>query len=84
MVHGPSMLPTFDLTNEIVLLDRISTRHGNAGPNDVVILQSPENPKTFVTKRNIGVEDVGEFLETGRSERRVITLRSNYFGGSPE
>ncbi|MFS7997921.1 putative lexA/Signal peptidase-like superfamily [Helianthus anomalus] len=59
MVHGPSMLPTFDLTNEIVLLDRISTRHGNAGPNDVVILQSPENPKTFVTKRNIGVEDDG-------------------------
>ncbi|KAL9993371.1 putative peptidase S26, lexA/Signal peptidase-like superfamily [Helianthus debilis subsp. tardiflorus] len=59
MVHGPSMLPTFDLTNEIVLLDRISTQHGNAGPNDVVILQSPEIPKTFLTKGNIGVEDDG-------------------------
>ncbi|KAM0069232.1 putative lexA/Signal peptidase-like superfamily [Helianthus debilis subsp. tardiflorus] len=53
------MLPTFDLTNEIVLLDRISTKHGNAGPNDVVILQSPEIPKTFLTKGNIGVEDDG-------------------------
>ncbi|MFS7923609.1 hypothetical protein Hanom_Chr03g00262701 [Helianthus anomalus] len=44
------MLPTFDLTNEIVLLDRISTRHGNVGPNDVVILQSPENPKRLSQK----------------------------------
>ncbi|KAI3741488.1 hypothetical protein L1987_59162 [Smallanthus sonchifolius] len=26
----------------------ISTRHGKAGPADVVVLQSPENPKKFV------------------------------------
>ncbi|KAF5792502.1 putative proteasome endopeptidase complex [Helianthus annuus] len=31
-----------------------------------------------------GLTAVGEFRFSGRSERRVITLRSNYFGGSPE
>ncbi|KAI3824639.1 hypothetical protein L1987_06105 [Smallanthus sonchifolius] len=56
LVQGPSMLPTFNLTNEIVLLERISTRNGKAGPGDVVILQSPENPRKFVTKRIIGME----------------------------
>ncbi|KAJ0455741.1 putative signal peptidase I [Helianthus annuus] len=56
LVQGPSMLPTFSLTNELVLLERISTRNGKAGTGDVVILQSPENPRKFVTKRIIGME----------------------------
>ncbi|KAI7740410.1 hypothetical protein M8C21_017571 [Ambrosia artemisiifolia] len=50
------MLPTFNLTNELVLLERISTRNGKAGSGDVVILQSPENPRKLVTKRIIGME----------------------------
>ncbi|KAD1358626.1 hypothetical protein E3N88_42953 [Mikania micrantha] len=56
LVHGPSMLPTFSLTNEIVLLERISTRNGKAGHGDVVVLRSPENPRKCVTKRIIGME----------------------------
>ncbi|XP_076925089.1 mitochondrial ATP-independent inner membrane protease subunit 1a-like [Bidens hawaiensis] len=55
-VFGPSMLPTFSLTNELVLLERISTRNGKAGTGDVVVLQSPENPRKFVTKRITGME----------------------------
>lgn len=50
------MLPTFNLTNEIVLVDKISTRRGKVGSGDVVILRSPENPRKVVTKRIIGME----------------------------
>ncbi|KAI3495592.1 hypothetical protein L1887_37937 [Cichorium endivia] len=56
LVHGPSMLPTFNLNGEIVLLDRISTRYGKVGPGDVIIIRSPESPRKVVTKRIIGME----------------------------
>ncbi|XP_076901735.1 mitochondrial ATP-independent inner membrane protease subunit 1a-like isoform X2 [Bidens hawaiensis] len=56
VVYGPSMLPTFSLNNDLVLLERISTRNGKAGTGDVVVLQSPENPRKFVTKRITGME----------------------------
>lgn len=55
-VQGPSMLPTFNLNGEIVLLDRISTRYGKVGPGDVIIVRSPETPRKVVTKRIIGME----------------------------
>lgn len=55
-VYGPSMLPTFNITNEFVLFERFSTRHGKAGAGDVVIFRSPENPRKTVTKRIIGTE----------------------------
>ncbi|KAJ0578787.1 putative long-chain-alcohol O-fatty-acyltransferase [Helianthus annuus] len=38
----------------------------------------------FIIPLPISTVHVGEFRFSGRSERRVITLRSNYFGGSPE
>nr|GEY68209.1 mitochondrial inner membrane protease subunit 1 [Tanacetum cinerariifolium] len=56
LVHGPSMLPTFNLTNQFVLVDKISTRRGKVGSGDVVIFRSPENPRKLVTKRIIGME----------------------------
>ncbi|XP_071716050.1 mitochondrial ATP-independent inner membrane protease subunit 1a-like [Rutidosis leptorrhynchoides] len=56
LVHGPSMLPTFNMTNEIVLSERISTRTGKAGSGHVVVLRSPENPRKIVTKRIVGKE----------------------------
>ncbi|KAF5811306.1 putative signal peptidase I [Helianthus annuus] len=63
-----SPTPTFNLSNEIVLLDRISTRHGNVGPGDAVVLQSPENPRKFVIERIMGVEgDILTYLMDPRN-----------------
>ncbi|CAK9181730.1 unnamed protein product [Ilex paraguariensis] len=56
LVYGPSMLPTFHLTGDLVLAERISTRLGKVGPGDVVLLRSPENPRKIVTKRVMGLE----------------------------
>uniref|UniRef100_A0A5B6ZYK7 Peptidase S26 domain-containing protein n=2 Tax=Davidia involucrata TaxID=16924 RepID=A0A5B6ZYK7_DAVIN len=56
LVHGPSMLPTFNLTGDLILAERISTRFGKVGPGDVVLLRSPENPRKIITKRVMGME----------------------------
>lgn len=55
-VMGPSMLPTINLSGDIVLLDKMSPLIGNVRVGDVVVLQSPENPRKSVTKRVLGME----------------------------
>ncbi|KAL8130125.1 hypothetical protein V2J09_019280 [Rumex salicifolius] len=55
-IMGPSMLPTFDLTGDMVVVDALSRRQGKLGLGDVVLVRSPENPRKIVTKRLIGME----------------------------
>nr|XP_043621511.1 mitochondrial inner membrane protease subunit 1-like [Erigeron canadensis]XP_043621512.1 mitochondrial inner membrane protease subunit 1-like [Erigeron canadensis]XP_043621513.1 mitochondrial inner membrane protease subunit 1-like [Erigeron canadensis] len=75
LVQGPSMLPTFGISNEIVLFERISTRRGKAGPGDVVIIQSPENPRKHVTKRIIGTEgDTVTYVVDPKHSDRTETI----------
>lgn len=50
------MLFNFNLKGEMVLLDKISTPYGKVGPDDVIILRTPENQRKFATKRIIGME----------------------------
>ncbi|WOL12459.1 mitochondrial inner membrane protease subunit 1 [Canna indica] len=54
-VLGPSMLPTLNLTGDVVAVERITTRWGSLSVGDVVVLQSPENPRKTVTKRVLGL-----------------------------
>ncbi|KAH7861422.1 hypothetical protein Vadar_025956 [Vaccinium darrowii] len=56
LVHGPSMLPTLNLTGDVVLAEHVSTRLGKVGLGDVVLVRSPENPNKSVTKRIVGME----------------------------
>eukprot|EP00257_Ricinus_communis_P016708 XP_015574965.1 mitochondrial inner membrane protease subunit 1 [Ricinus communis] len=56
LTYGPSMLPTLNLTGDLVLAERISPRFGKVGPGDIVLVRSPVNPKRIVTKRVMGVE----------------------------
>ncbi|KAI8552358.1 hypothetical protein RHMOL_Rhmol06G0260400 [Rhododendron molle] len=56
LVYGPSMLPTLNLTGDVVLAEHVSTRLGKVGPGDVVVVRSPENPNKYVTKRIVGME----------------------------
>lgn len=55
-VSGPSMLPTFSLSGDIVLVDCISPCLGKIGRGDIVLVRSPENPRKVITKRLIGIE----------------------------
>ncbi|KNA13536.1 hypothetical protein SOVF_115820 [Spinacia oleracea] len=56
-IPGPSMLPTLNITGNVVLVDRISPRFSKIAAGDIVIVGSPENPTKVITKRLIGVED---------------------------
>ncbi|KAF5752754.1 hypothetical protein HS088_TW01G00672 [Tripterygium wilfordii] len=54
--HGPSMLPTLNITPDLLLAERLSPRLGKVGTGDIVIVRSPVAPRKVVTKRVIGVE----------------------------
>ncbi|KAL9452233.1 hypothetical protein AB3S75_008093 [Citrus x aurantiifolia] len=56
LAYGPSMLPTINLTGDLVLAERISTRFNKVCPGDVVLVRSPVVPRRIVTKRVIGME----------------------------
>ncbi|XP_042430619.1 mitochondrial inner membrane protease subunit 1-like [Zingiber officinale] len=62
-VRGPSMLPTINLTGDVVAVERITPRRGTVEVGDVVILISPENPRKTVAKRVVGLQgDAVTFL----------------------
>lgn len=50
------MLPTLNMTGDLVLVERISTRTGKVGRGNMVLLRSPENPNKVVIKRVVGIE----------------------------
>ncbi|KAG1366378.1 mitochondrial inner membrane protease subunit 1 [Cocos nucifera] len=56
LVRGPSMLPTMNLTGDIIAVDRITARRGTVAVGDVVLFRSPENPRKTVIKRVLGLE----------------------------
>ncbi|KAE8649250.1 hypothetical protein Csa_014397 [Cucumis sativus] len=56
LVYGPSMLPTLNLTGDVLLAEHVSHRVGRVGPGDVVLVRSPRNPRKMLTKRIVGVE----------------------------
>ncbi|XP_050370611.1 uncharacterized protein LOC126788646 [Argentina anserina] len=53
---GPSMLPTLNVSGDIMLEEHVSHRLGRIVPGDVVIVQSPDDPKRMVVKRVLGLE----------------------------
>ncbi|CAG8531118.1 8477_t:CDS:2 [Paraglomus occultum] len=74
MCMGPSMLPTFNIINDIVAYERISPRLMNIDTGDVVVCISPRNPRRAVMKRVIGMP--GDIICTDPTafERRYITV----------
>eukprot|EP00960_Hanusia_phi_P009855 287304-Hanusia_phi.AAC.1 len=52
---GPSMLPTFNLEGDVVLVEFWTTRRQKLGNGDVVVAKSPTNPKQTVCKRICGM-----------------------------
>ncbi|KNE56681.1 hypothetical protein AMAG_02464 [Allomyces macrogynus ATCC 38327] len=55
MCMGPSMLPTFNMLGDFVLIDKISPRFGRIELGDVVVATSLSNPDRVVCKRITGM-----------------------------
>jgi hypothetical protein len=55
-VYGPSMLPTLNLTGDVLLAEHLSPRLGKVGSGDVVLVRSPVDPRKMLTKRVVGME----------------------------
>ncbi|CAL1399717.1 unnamed protein product [Linum trigynum] len=56
LAYGPSMIPTINLTGDLILAERISPRLRKVGVGDIVIVRSPVVPSRVVTKRVVGME----------------------------
>eukprot|EP00244_Chara_vulgaris_P007303 TRINITY_DN2739_c0_g2_i1.p1 TRINITY_DN2739_c0_g2~~TRINITY_DN2739_c0_g2_i1.p1 ORF type:complete len:165 (-),score=0.96 TRINITY_DN2739_c0_g2_i1:236-730(-) len=52
---GPSMMPTFNPSGDVVLLEHVSTKLDKLKAGDVVVAKSPTNPRLIVCKRIVGV-----------------------------
>lgn len=50
------MLPTFNVSGDILLLEHLSSRFERIKPGDVVMARSPANPRLVVCKRVLGLE----------------------------
>eukprot|EP00258_Populus_trichocarpa_P043197 XP_024459216.1 mitochondrial inner membrane protease subunit 1 isoform X3 [Populus trichocarpa] len=50
------MLPTLNLTGDVLLVEHVSHRFQKVGPGDVVLVRSPLDPTKMVTKRIVGME----------------------------
>lgn len=50
------MLPTLNLTGDVILSEQVSHRLGRVGPGDIVLVQSPVDPAKIITKRILGLE----------------------------
>lgn len=76
MCIGPSMMPTFSATGDIVLVERISVWRHRLQVGDVVVAQSPSNPAQTVCKRIRGLE--GDVLRASKRHRyengKIITV----------
>ncbi|VFQ80317.1 unnamed protein product [Cuscuta campestris] len=55
------MLPTLNLTGDVLLVERVSPLLGKVGPGDVVLVRSVDNPRKLITKRIMGME--GDFAK---------------------
>lgn len=55
-MYGPSMFPTLNFHGDVILAEHVSHRLGKLGLGDVVLVQSPVDPKKIVTKRIVAME----------------------------
>ncbi|XVF25504.1 hypothetical protein REPUB_Repub13aG0218400 [Reevesia pubescens] len=75
ITYGPSMLPTLNITGNLLLVERISTRTGKLRPGDVIIFRSPESPLKVVCKRLIGLEgDQVTYIVDPKNSDRCETI----------
>ncbi|KAI4366889.1 hypothetical protein MLD38_022695 [Melastoma candidum] len=76
LVSGPSMLPTLNLTGDLLLVERVSHKMGKVRPGDVVLVKSPVEPRKNLAKRVIALEGdkVTSFVDPLTSDQSKIIV----------
>mmetsp|Transcript_13401 Transcript_13401/g.23994 ORF Transcript_13401/g.23994 Transcript_13401/m.23994 type:complete len:158 (+) Transcript_13401:128-601(+) len=76
MCVGPSMLPTFSTAGDIVLVENLTPRFGTVKKGDIVISQSPTNPKQSVCKRikGMGGDTITMAKRYGFDKKKKVTV----------
>ncbi|BFG28923.1 hypothetical protein CerSpe_151970 [Prunus speciosa] len=76
LVYGPSMLPTLNISGDVLLSEHVSHRFGKVGAGDLVLVRSPNDPRKIVTKRILGMEgdQVTFFVDPKHSDRSQTTV----------
>ncbi|KAH9328843.1 hypothetical protein KI387_000951, partial [Taxus chinensis] len=77
---GPSMLPTFNISGDVLLADKLSARFGKIKRGDLVLVRSPQNPRKTVCKRVTGMEgDCVDFYKTddGEQNQHVVVPKGH-------
>ncbi|RUP52395.1 peptidase S24/S26A/S26B/S26C [Jimgerdemannia flammicorona] len=71
---GPSMLPTFNMVGDLVVLEHLSPQLKRVDVGDVVVCVSPTNPGRAVCKRILGMP--GDYICADPTvlERRYLTV----------
>ncbi|CAN0143690.1 unnamed protein product [Ascophyllum nodosum] len=71
---GPSMMPTFNMSGDVIFVEKLSSRNGTLSRGDVVIAMTPQNAKLKVCKRIIGLQ----------GETVMVPSRTWFNGERPE
>jgi hypothetical protein len=69
------MLPTFNISGDLALAEKISHKLGKVGAGDIVLVTSPVEPRKIVTKRVVGVEgDSVTYVVDPKNSDRTETI----------
>lgn len=73
--YGVSMLPTLNVAGDVLLADHLSPRIGKVRHGDLVLVRSPLNPKTRLTKRVVAMEgDTVTYFDPKHSDAAQVAL----------
>ncbi|KAI8096789.1 mitochondrial inner membrane peptidase complex catalytic subunit [Halteromyces radiatus] len=71
---GPSMLPTFNMTGDIMLIEHISQRFKSLQTGDVIVCISPSVPGRAVLKRIIGMPGDNICVDPTAPDRKFLDV----------
>ncbi|KAI8918501.1 peptidase S24/S26A/S26B/S26C, partial [Powellomyces hirtus] len=71
---GPSMLPTFNIAGDFVVVEHISQRYRKLQLGDVVVCTSPLNPQRQVCKRVLGLPGDRVYVDPTIPGSKLVTI----------
>ncbi|KAJ3023967.1 hypothetical protein HKX48_008581 [Thoreauomyces humboldtii] len=74
MCIGPSMLPTFNVAGDFVVVEHVSQRFKRPELGDVVVCVSPSNPQRSICKRVLGLPGDTVCVDPTLPKRRYVTI----------
>ncbi|KAG0303450.1 hypothetical protein BGZ98_006641 [Dissophora globulifera] len=76
---GPSMLPTLNMTGDVVVYEHLTQRFSKLDTGDLVVAISPVDPSKLVCKRIIGVAGDKVCIDPISMHRQYITVPPGHY-----